>query len=104
MAKPEIYVPHHSELDSSFEAIGAPRPLFVRAQSSIEKLIVLARTMTPSAEQGDWGSWNYHHSFGKGSLFVPFGENGIAGTFVQCTGDIGSDDIAQSILDRKSVV
>lgn len=72
------------------------REPFKRGRTAMEQLINLARSMPPGDTQGDWGSWNYHRGFGQGTLYAPFGSDGLSAVSLSCGGDIGEDDITKA--------
>lgn len=69
---------------------------FLEAQHAIENVIILARRMPPKNSSGDWGRWDYGRGTGQGTLYVPFGSDGIASASLSCGGEIGDDDIARA--------
>lgn|SRR3989344_587770 len=74
------------------------REPFRKGVTAMEQLITLARSMPPRDAGGDWGSWFYHGGFGEGTLYVPFGSDGLSAVSLSCGGDIGDDSITKALF------
>jgi hypothetical protein len=90
MATPEINLPL--------------RTRFGQAQVAMEKLTSLARQMNPETEKGDWGKWIYNPTAGIGTLYVPFGHDGVAAVELSCGGDDGNNAIAEASFTRAAAI
>lgn len=72
------------------------RQPFETGRKSIEQLITLARKMPAENQIGDWGQWRYSRGLGRGILYAPFGEGGLAAVALGCESDDGDNDIARA--------